>query len=122
MCINRKKPFIAEPDDGCDTLDWIGRQPWCNGRIGMFGDSYLAGVQLYVGPRQHKSLVALNPRFMSGDLWRQGYYCDGVFSLALTWSWLCFECGSRTSSAQLLPLFDLPSLLRSRPSPTPVSI
>ncbi len=25
--------------DGYDTVDWIVRQPWCNGRIGMFGGS-----------------------------------------------------------------------------------
>ena len=25
------------PEDGFDTLDWMVAQPWCNGRIGAFG-------------------------------------------------------------------------------------
>jgi putative CocE/NonD family hydrolase len=31
--------------DGQDTCNWVGRQPWSNGRIGMFGGSYDGGVQ-----------------------------------------------------------------------------
>ena len=28
-------------EDGYDTQEWIGRQPWSDGRIGMAGGSYL---------------------------------------------------------------------------------
>jgi putative CocE/NonD family hydrolase len=108
-------PFTSEANDGFDTLKWMGEQPWCNGKIGMFGPSYLAIVQLYVAPTGSPYLAALSPQFMSGDLWRQGYYCDGVFSLALTFSWLCLEVGSRTSSAGLLPAFNVEALLRELP-------
>ena len=108
-------PFINEADDGFDTLGWIARQPWCNGRIGMFGASYLAATQFYSAPTGSPHLAALNPMFMSGDLWRHAYYCDGVFSLALTFSWLCFEVSSRTSSAGLLPAFEVEKLLRELP-------
>src|SRR6476620_10270089 len=34
-------PFTGETEDGLDTIDWIARQPWFNGKLGMFGDSYL---------------------------------------------------------------------------------
>lgn len=108
-------PFIHEAEDGWDTLEWIGRQPWCNGKVGMFGDSYLAGTQFYVAPTGSPYLAALNPRFMSGDLWKNAYYCHGAFSLALTFSWLCFEVGSRTTSAGLLPAFDVRALLSELP-------
>jgi len=108
-------PFTSEAQDGFDTLEWIAAQPWCNGRIGMFGDSYLAGTQFYVAPMGNPHLVALNPRFMSGDLWRNAYYCGGAFSLALTFSWLCFEVASRTSGAGLLAEFDVGRLLRGLP-------
>src|SRR2546426_10015287 len=27
-------PFAREPEDGFDTQEWIGQQPWCNGEIG----------------------------------------------------------------------------------------
>jgi len=108
-------PFIYEAEDGFDTLDWIAAQPWCNGRIGMFGDSYLAATQLLTAPLEHPNLCALNPRFMADDCWKRAYYCDGVFSLALTWSWLCFECNARTSDAAMMPFFDVQQLLMRLP-------
>ncbi len=108
-------PFVGEDADGWDTLDWIVAQPWSNGRVGMMGDSYLAIVQMLLAPLRHPALKVINPRFMSGDLWRQGYYCDGALSLALTWSWLCLEVGARTSKAAFTPRLDLERLLKSLP-------
>lgn len=37
--------YLAEAPDGYDTVDWIRRQPWCNGRIGTMGLSYAAHTQ-----------------------------------------------------------------------------
>ena len=34
-----------KPTDGDDTLNWIARQPWSDGKIGMMGGSYLGIVQ-----------------------------------------------------------------------------
>ncbi len=108
-------PFTHEIEDGEDTLNWLVAQPWCNGRVGMYGDSYLAATQFYAALTGHPALVALNPRFMSGDCWQRAYYCGGALSLGLTWSWLCFECAGRTSEAALMPLYDVAKLLRSLP-------
>jgi uncharacterized protein len=36
---------IYEGKDGYDTIEWIAKQPWSNGKIGMTGLSYLAAVQ-----------------------------------------------------------------------------
>ncbi len=101
-------PFVNEEKDGYDTLEWIARQPWCNGKIGMYGASYLAATQFYAVISGSKRLSALCPQFMSGDCWKQAYYCNGAFSLGLTWSWLCFETNSRTSEAQTMPVLMLP--------------
>jgi len=108
-------PFVNEPDDGFDTLQWIGKQPWCNGKIGMFGDSYLAATQLLVAPLQNKFLKVINPRFMAADCWKHAYYCDGAFSLALSWSWLCFETATKISHAVAMPLLDVKQFLKSLP-------
>ena len=108
-------PFVHEAEDGYDTIEWIGRQSWCNGKVGMFGNSYLAATQFYAAPMGSRFLRALNPRFMAGDPWKRAYYCDGAFSLALTWSWLCFECASRVSHAGSMPLLNVRELLRSLP-------
>ena len=33
--------------DGFDTIEWIARQPWCNGRIGTLGGSALGKSHLF---------------------------------------------------------------------------
>ena len=30
-------PWDNETNDGYDTLEWIGQQPWCDGNVGMTG-------------------------------------------------------------------------------------
>src|SRR5438132_618494 len=37
--------LLDDPHDGYDLVRWIGEQPWCNGRIGTFGTSYVGGTQ-----------------------------------------------------------------------------
>jgi putative CocE/NonD family hydrolase len=47
--------------DGYDTIDWIAKQNWSNGRVGMWGESYY-GFTTYAGAvSQHPALVAIAP-------------------------------------------------------------
>jgi hypothetical protein len=34
------EPFIQEPRDGHDIVEWLATQPWCNGSVSMWGGSY----------------------------------------------------------------------------------
>ena len=34
-------PVEHEKEDGAATVRWVRSQPWCDGRIGVFGPSYL---------------------------------------------------------------------------------
>ena len=43
-------PYMNEPKDGYDTQMWLGNQPWCNGKIGTFGESYDGFTQLIPAP------------------------------------------------------------------------
>lgn len=36
---------IGEAEDGYDTIEWIAAQPWCDGKVGTIGTSYMAWVQ-----------------------------------------------------------------------------
>jgi len=38
-------PFVADGYDGYDTIEWIAKQPWSNGKVGMTGVSYMGFVQ-----------------------------------------------------------------------------
>ena len=50
-----------EGDDGYDSVQWAASLPEVNGRVGMFGGSYLATTQLQAAIRQPSALVALFP-------------------------------------------------------------
>ncbi|MDX1615681.1 MAG: CocE/NonD family hydrolase [Candidatus Promineifilaceae bacterium] len=39
------EPFVHEASDGRQTVDWILSQPWCNGVIGLWGQSYAGFAQ-----------------------------------------------------------------------------
>ena len=51
-------PFRGEGPDGYDTQEWIGRQDWSNGKIGMAGASYPALVQWQSAPSAANFLLA----------------------------------------------------------------
>ncbi len=39
------RPFIQEARDGYDVVEWLARQPYCNGKVAMWGGSYLGYSQ-----------------------------------------------------------------------------
>jgi uncharacterized protein len=60
--------FITEANDGYDTIDWIVSQPWSNGIVGMFGDSYYGFTQWAAVSSGHRALRAIAPRVTSAEL------------------------------------------------------
>ena len=38
-------PFAKEAPDGYDTVEWLGEQPWSDGRVGTMGGSYCGSDQ-----------------------------------------------------------------------------
>lgn len=47
--------------DGSDLVEWAARQSWCNGRVGMSGNSWLAISQWFVAAEQPEHLAAIAP-------------------------------------------------------------
>lgn len=41
--------YLSDGEDGADTMAWLVRQTWCNGRIGTMGLSYAAHTQAALG-------------------------------------------------------------------------
>ena len=63
--------FVNEAEDGYDTLEWITRQQWSNGVVGMWGDSYYGYTQWAAVSSGHPALRAFVPRVTGtrlGDL------------------------------------------------------
>ena len=92
-------PYFNEIDDGDDTLTWIAEQPWSNGKVGMFGTSYLASVQWLAAVNGNSALVAIAPAMSPGNYYRDVAYPGGAFSLLSRARWGIGLTGSRTNMA-----------------------
>lgn len=60
--INNYKPYENESTDIYDIIDWISKQPWCNGSIGMFGGSYTGFSQWATAKNVHPALKTIVPQ------------------------------------------------------------
>lgn len=78
-------PFRNEEKDGYDTIDWIAKQPWCDGNVGMIGASYVGVVQWYAAKSRHPNLKAIVPQVSPPDPDQNIPYEGGVFVLATAW-------------------------------------
>jgi putative CocE/NonD family hydrolase len=70
-------PLHQEPLDGDDTLNWIARQPWSNGKIGMVGGSYLGIVQWKAALTGNPYLKCIFPVVSGYDDYRDRFYSTG---------------------------------------------
>jgi len=66
-----------EIDDGDDTLNWIARQPWSDGGVGMYGGSYLGIAQWKAAMAQNPHLKAIFPYVSGDDDYRDRFYSTG---------------------------------------------
>jgi len=90
-------PYFQEINDGDDTITWIAKQSWSNGKVGMFGTSYLASVQWLAALNRNPALVAIAPAMSPGNYYRDVAYPGGAFSLLSRARWGVGLAGSRTS-------------------------
>ncbi len=104
-------PFVHEAADGLATLDWIAASPWSDGRVAMWGSSYLGMCGLLVAQQGHPSLRAVFSA--SGWTGAEGINMSGgAIHIGLAIPWLLFEGGK---SQRSLKQFDLDELFLHKP-------
>ncbi len=81
------RPLEDEAADGQDTVAWIAEQPWCNGRIGMTGKSYLGIVQIPAAAGGHEALRCILPGVAPNSFFTDWIRYDGCFALANLVRW-----------------------------------
>lgn len=59
-----------EGRDCHDLIEWLAEQPWCSGKVGMSGTSYLAVSQWFTAAEQPPHLAAINPWEGVSDVYR----------------------------------------------------
>ena len=56
-----------ETQDGYDAVEWLASQPWCNGKVGMWGISYGGFTSIQVALLQPPHLAAIVPMMATDD-------------------------------------------------------
>ena len=56
-----------ETQDGYDAVEWLAAQPWCNGKVGMWGISYGGFTAIQVAKLQPPHLAAVVPMMATDD-------------------------------------------------------
>ncbi|GAA0879398.1 CocE/NonD family hydrolase [Algoriphagus jejuensis] len=80
--------------DGYDAFDWMAKQTWSNGKVGLLGCSSTAEWQMAVASLDHPALGALVPQGYGagvgkvGDFWEQGNWYRGGAGQMLFTNWL----------------------------------
>jgi len=95
--------FHQEGKDGYDTIEWIARQSWSNGKVGMMGVSYLGAVQWLVAFEKPPHLVCIVPTAAPANYFEEAPYHGGAFQMQFALSWLNGTSGriSQTNSSGL---------------------
>lgn len=60
--ISQYKPYENEQNDIYDIIDWISKQNWCNGAVGMYGGSYTGFSQWSTVKMIHPALKTIVPQ------------------------------------------------------------
>jgi len=92
-------PFHQEVADGRDTIDWLAKQPWSDGRVAMYGGSYCGAVQWLAAASGPEALGAIAPLMTTasfGDGWcsENGIPTIGAISRK------SFRCGYTMASSR----------------------
>jgi putative CocE/NonD family hydrolase len=80
-------PFKNEPNDGYDTDEWIGRQPWFSGKLGTMGGSYVGFTQWAQALRGSKYLTAIAPAITTPEIYSNWFWINGALHYGFAFPW-----------------------------------
>jgi len=80
-------PFRHEIADGYDTVEWAAHLPHADGRVGMFGASYVGATQLLAAIGHPPNLAGICPVVTASNYFRNWTYQGGAFEQWFDESW-----------------------------------
>ena len=86
-------PFRQEPGDGYDTIEWLARHNHCNGRVGMYGVSYMAWDQYEAAALAPPALATMTPHCGPINGYAYSMHVGGTLTLTLL-QWHVFMAAS----------------------------
>ena len=81
--------LAQEQDDALEVIDWIARQPWCSGKVGMMGKSWGAYNSLQVAARRPPALKAIIAVMGTDDRFAECIHFSGGCLLNDNFWWGC---------------------------------
>jgi hypothetical protein len=124
--------FKHEPDDGYDTVEWAAALPYSNGKVGMWGGSYVGATQMLAAIAHPPHLAGICPVVTASNYHDGWTYQGGALEQWFNQSWtsglaqdtLNRSVMNQTNAvvgASKLPLTDYPLYNFSDPAAVPVS-
>ena len=84
-------PWLMDPQDAHDTVEWVAAQPWCTGNVGMVGGSYEGATQWWTVAGKPKHLRCIVPLAVGGVRPKLPSFGTGIPSqYRIWWSALVF--------------------------------
>jgi uncharacterized protein len=80
-------PFVHESEDGYDTIEWLAAQPYSNGKVGMFGGSYVGATQMLAAISNPPHLAGICPVVTASNYHDGWTYQGGAFEQWFDESW-----------------------------------
>src|SRR6266404_4022740 len=79
--------FKNEPNDGYDTVEWASGLPYSNGKVGMFGGSYVGATQMLAAIARPPHLAGICPTVTASNYHDGWTYQGGAFEQWFNESW-----------------------------------
>jgi putative CocE/NonD family hydrolase len=80
-------PFKHESQDGYDTVEWAAALPYANGKVGMFGGSYVGATQYLAAIAKPPHLAGICPNVTASNYHDGWTYQGGAFEQWFNESW-----------------------------------
>ena len=80
-------PFLHESNDGYETVEWAAALPYSNGKVGMFGGSYVGATQMLAAIAHPPHLAGICPVVTASNYHEGWTYQGGAFEQWFNESW-----------------------------------
>jgi putative CocE/NonD family hydrolase len=80
--------YAHDRDDGYDAVEWAATLPGSNGKVGMYGSSYVGATQWLAATAAPPHLAAIVPSNTASDYYEGWTYENGAFRLGFIEPWM----------------------------------
>jgi uncharacterized protein len=79
------RAFVNDGPDGHNTIEWVAAQPWCTGKVGTTGLSYMGWTQWATAAERPPHLTCMVSTSAAGRWQQEIPYTNGCFQLYFGW-------------------------------------